>query len=371
MTSRERILTTLRGGQADRVPVSTYELAGYNSHAFENNDPTYHTIMEAIRAKTDCLAMWGPASNARFLESAYPAEIDTHETREDGATVYRQTLHTPRGPLTRSYKVFDNVHTTWVTEHWCKSPADVDKALSVPYEPVSYDAGDRARISEEVGERGILMDSLADPLWMAADLMEFGQYTVWALSEPEHFARTEAILHERCMENLRRNLSATVSDVYRICGPEYATPPYLPPEMFGRLVTPYVKEMVGLLHAHGALARFHCHGRIGQVLDRIAETEADAIDPCEAPPDGDIEFAEVKRRVGHRMCLCGNLQLKWLEQGSREDIRRAVIACMDAAKAGGAYIILPTAAPINTPLARKTEENYLAFIDTALEFGAY
>jgi len=258
-----------------------------------------------------------------------------------------------------------------MTEHWCKSPDDVDKALSVPYEAVAYDASDRVRIDHEVGERGIIMDGLADPLWMAADLMEFGQYTVWALVETDHFARTVGILHERCMENLRRNRAVNVSDLYRICGPEYATPPYLPPAMFDRFVTPYIKEMVTLLHEKGALARFHCHGRIGQVLDMIVETGADAIDPCEAPPDGDIELAEVKRRVGERLCHCGNLQLKLLEHGSIEDVRQSVIACMDAAKEGGGYIILPTAAPISSPLAKKTESNYITFIETALEFGAY
>jgi uroporphyrinogen-III decarboxylase len=297
--------------------------------------------------------------------------MDEQEERDGNARIFRRTLHTPKGDLTRTCKVFDNVHTTWVVEHWCKSIEDVDKALSVPYVPVTYDASDRARVDRELGDHGIIMDGLSDPLWMAADLMEFGAYTVWALSETDHFARTVAALHERCMENLRRNLSANVSDLYRICGPEYATPPYLPPEMFDRFVTPYVREMIELLHGQGALARFHCHGRIGQVLDMIAATGADAMDPCEAPPDGDIEFADVKRRVGGRMCLCGNLQLKLLEHGSTEQAAQAVKACMAAAKQGGRYIILPTAAPINTPLAQKTEENYITFIETALAEGDY
>jgi len=32
---------------------------------------------------------------------------------------------------------------------------------------------------------------------------------------------------------------------------------------------------------------------------------------------------------------------------------------------------MPTAAPINIPLSPRTEENYLAFIDAALEYGEY
>jgi uroporphyrinogen-III decarboxylase len=194
---------------------------------------------------------------------------------------------------------------------------------------------------------------------------------VWALSEPEHFLRTVEILHERCMENLRRKLDNQTVDLYRICGPEYATPPYLPPEMFERCVVPYVKEMIDLIHARGAKARFHCHGRVGQVLEMIAATDADAIDPCEAPPDGDIELTDIKRRVGDRLCLFGNLQLKLLEHGSREQVAEAVRASFRAAKQGGGYVIMPTAAPINVPLAGKTEENYITFIETALEEGVY
>jgi len=371
MTSRERILTALSGGMADRVPISTYELVGYNSRSFENNDPSYADLMQLIREKTDCLCMWGPTSNETFLGSSHPVEMDIETERIESATITRRTLHTPKGDLSSAIKVFDNVHTTWQLEHWCKEPDDVDKALSVPYAPLEYDTSDFARITAEVGDRGIVMDSLSDPLWMAADLMEFGQYTLWALTEPEHFARTVALMHERAMENLRRLLAVNVCDLYRVCGPEYATPPYLPPECFDQYVTPYVRDMIGLVHDAGAKARFHCHGRIAQVLDMIVATGADALDPCEAPPDGDIELADVKQRADDRLCLCGNLQLKLLEHGTVEQVTETVRACMDAAKRNGGYIIMPTAAPINSPLAPKTADNYRRYIETALEYGTY
>ena len=371
MTSRERLLAALSHQPVDRVPISTYELVGYNSQAWENHEPSYRRLMEVIREKTDCLAMWNPRSNAAFLETACPVEIDASQHREGDATVTRRVMHTPRGDLTQTTKVFDRVHTVWQTEHWCKSPDDVDKALSIPYIPLDYDASDYARIRREVGDRGIVMASLPDPLLLAAELMEFGEYTLWAYRETEHFARTVAVLHERNQENLKRLLKANVVELYRICGPEYATPPYLPPGLFARFVVPYVKQMVEVIHAAGGRVRLHCHGRIARVLDGIVETGADALDPCEPPPDGDIALAEVKRRAGQALCLFGNLELKLLEHAAPEEVAAAVQACMGAAKAGGGYAIMPTAAPINVPLARKTEENYLRFIEAALEHGAY
>lgn len=371
MNSRERLLTALRGDVPDRVPISTYELVGYNSQAWENQAPSYAGLMDYIRKYTDCVCMWNPSCNEVFLASSYPVDCELVEECHGNLWIRRRTVHTPRGTLTQTTRQQAGLHTVWQVEHWCKSVEDVDRALSVPYEPLEYDASDFPRIRSEVADHGIVMASLADPLCLAAELMAFGDFTVWAMTETRHFARTVAILHERVIENLKQMLQANVVDLYRICGPEYATPPFLPPEFFRRFVVPYVAEMVDLIHRYGAKARLHCHGRIGRVLDWIVETGADALDPCEPPPDGDVSLAEVKKRVGGRMCIFGNLELKLLEHGSIADVRAAVIECMRAAKEGGGYVIMPTAAPISEPLAEKTERNYRCFIDTALEYGYY
>jgi hypothetical protein len=349
--------------------------------------------MQVIREGTDCICMWDPvprtvspsaegsppveevalalSSRAPFLESAHPVDMDVEVRREGEAIITRKTVHTPQGDLTQTTKVRAGVHTVWQPEHWCKGILDVDKALSVPYEPLDWDFAGYGRIKEEVGERGIIMSTVADALWLAADLMDFGSYTVWAMTETEHFARTVAIVHERAMENLRRMLDQGVVDLYRIAGPEYATPPFLPPYFFKRFVVPYVSEMIGLIHSRGAKVRLHCHGNTRDVLNMIAETGADGLDPCEAPPDGDISLSETKQRVGGRICLFGNLQARLLESARPDEVEDAVRRCMVSAKEGGGYVIMPTAAPFCSPLPPKTEENYLRFIEAALACGEY
>jgi len=371
MNSRERLRTVLTHGKPDRVPISTYELAGFDSKSAWNNEPSYRRLMDVIREKTDCIAMWNPASNETFVASSAPVGMDVESEREGNVTTWRRRIHTPAGDLTQTTRVTDNIRTVWQTEHWCKGPEDVDRALSIPYRPLDYDASDFQRISGEVNSRGIIMASVMDPLCLAADMMKFGDYTVWAMTETDHFVRTLDALHERLMENLRRMLDVNVVDLYRICGAEYATPPYMPPDLFERFVVPYTKEMVHLIHEKGGVARLHCHGRVGRVLDMIEATGAVAIDPCEAPPDGDITLDRVKDRVGDRMCIFGNLQLKLLEHGSTEEVKAEVRRCMDAAKSGGGYVIMPTSAPINIPLSEKTERNYIHFIEEAVASGEY
>jgi len=49
MNSRERLLNVLEGNPTDRVPISTYELCGFNSNSFENNESSYRNLMEYIR----------------------------------------------------------------------------------------------------------------------------------------------------------------------------------------------------------------------------------------------------------------------------------------------------------------------------------
>ena len=371
MTSRERLTAVLSGGLPDRVPVSTYELCGYNSRSFENQEESYHQLMDFIRANTDSITMWDPPGSERQVKSAFAAPTDQERWEEGGYHVARTTLHTPGRDLRAVSKYCDSIRTVWQVEHLCKDLDDVDALMSLPYEPVTYRRGDYDRVCAELGEHGIIMTSLADPVCTAMEIMEFGEATVWALTEPEHFQATLEELQRRNIRNLRNMLDTCPVDLYRICGPEYATPPYLPPASFEKFVYPYLCEMVELIHSYGKKVRIHSHGRIGRVLDMILDTGADALDPCEAPPDGDISLAEVKKKAAGRAAVFGNLQLKLLENAEEGEVRQEVRRCMEAAKEGGGYVIMPTASPINIPLSPKTERNYIAFIEEALLLGQY
>jgi len=371
MNSRERLLTAIKLGKTDRVPISTYELVGYNSDAFENKEPSYKRLMDHIREKTDCICMWDLKTDPSVAGTSCPELFDYEKIRGENYTDTISTLNTPKGELTSIRRVFDDVVTSWEYKNWCADTDDVDKIMSIPFKPLTYDDSDYKRIKEEVGDRGIIMASVGDPACIAMFFMEFGDAMVWAMTQTDHFAKTMDEMHRRNMINIENMLKTRVVDLYRICGPEVITPPYLPPEYFSRFVKPYLKEIVELIHSYGGLARIHCHGRIGKVLDDILECGANGLDPCEAPPDGDITLGEIKQRVDGRLCIFGNLQLKLLEKSSKSEVRDEVIRCMDAAKKDGGYIIMPTAAPINIPLSPQTEENYMTFIDTALEYGQY
>ena len=371
MTPRERLLAALECRKTDRVPISTYELCGFNSLSFENIDPSYAELMRAIREKTDAVTMWNPTSDEVIAQTAVQPDISVKEERQGKVTTYNKTLKIGGRELTQVLKVEDDIITVWQVKHWCDSLEDVDAFMSLPYEPVNYNFSDYARISRETGEHGIIMLTLADPMCVAAELMSFGDYTVWALTEQEHFQKTLDKIHERNMQNYKRMLDMQAVDLYRIVGPEYCTPPYLPPYLFERYVEPYVKDITDLIHSYGKKVRIHSHGKVAGVLQSMLRTGADAIDPMEDIPDGDISLKDAKAMLQGKMCIFGNIELKMLEHASEEQVRSYVDYCMDSAKSGYGYVIMPTASPINIPLSEKTKDNYLAFIDQAWKNGLY
>ena len=72
-----------------------------------------------------------------------------------------------------------------------------------------------------------------------------------------------------------------------------------------------------------------------------------------------------------KICLLGGIELKYLEATDEKYVEQLVRKTIEQGKPGGRFIIMPTACPINIPLADKTRRNYFRFIETALECGAY
>lgn len=371
MTSRERLLAVLKGEMPDRVPVSCHELVGYNTYDFYNNQPSYKNLMDYIREKTDCICFWGPGSTERFLYSAADLGFVRKSERLENGWMYTSNIEIAGRKLQSRTRTVDNIYTSWMVEPLCKDTDDVDALMTGDFIPVKYNNSDFARISGEVGDHGIIIDGLTDPAYTAMTLMEFGESMVWAMTETDHFESVVKELHRRNMINIKEKLETTNADIYRICGPEYICPPYLPPKFFERFELPYLTEIVSLVHSYGRMVRIHCHGRIGQVIDMIVETGCDATDPCEEYPDGDTTLEELKKRVGDKICLHGSMQLKTLERSDGDEVRRETERMMRAGKPGGRFVLMPTAAPINVPLNPHTEENYRIFIDTALSMADY
>ena len=370
MNSTQRLIACLRGEPTDRVPINLYELCGWDSRAWENHEPSYGRLMEAIRRDADAMTMVTTAV-PNGLASTWDTQVDRWDEADQHVT--RTRIHAGGRTLTSVRSHSDDLKTTWHREHPVKDLADLEAYLDLPWEPGEVDFGELERAWAQLdGTRGLPMLTFDDPLCELADVFEFGNFMVHVLTEPRAMLSAMDRIHERRMAALPRLLAGPVaSAVIRISGPEYATPPYLSPQHFAQLVTRYDSQYIRLIQQAGAFARIHSHGKVARVLDQIEQMAPDALDPLEPPPDGDIDLAQLKRRVGGRICLIGGIELKDLESRTPSQVAALVRSAIEAGKPGGRYVIMPSAAPINIPLSARTADNCLCLIETALELGKY
>ena len=140
-------------------------------------------------------------------------------------------------------------------------------------------------------------------------------------------------------------------------------------EMFRRLALPAVQRATALAKAAGIPTHVHSCGPEAELVRILAEeTDLTVIDPLEIPPMGDCDLAELKKRYGHKLVLKGNLHTTdVMLRGSRQEVVDACKRAIDAAAAGGGFIL-----STGDQCGRDTpDENLRAMVETARTYGRY
>ncbi len=370
MTPRQRLLTALRRGQPDRVPVTIYEQSIYNED-WPNREPSYAPLLELERQYGDTI-VFTPAPFPVFFG---PGDVQsTSEVQPDGAKMTTNTYRTPKGPLRSVSRLDPGLMTGWQLEPILKTDADVERILSLPDPPIEVDAAELRRWEQKVGENGLVCVGPGDAVGRVVGLFDYQDFVVRCRKDDGPIRAMLDIAQERLVRAVRA-VGAVLKDAeFRLWGPEYCGAPLMNPKIyFRRYVVERAKQLTQVIHKTGNFSVIHCHGMLRGVLDMIAEIGADALEPIETlpMPTADVTLAEVKQRLGGKMCLMGAVQARTLETGTPEDMRCEVRSAIEAAAGGGGFVLLPTSAPFMVPLTPRCLENARAMYETAHEFGRY
>lgn len=375
MQPRERLMATLAGRAVDRPAVCFYEINGLDERP-EVADPfniythpSWAPLIRLARERSDRIVMRGvpfPAALDPLAALSTRAAWDV-----DGSRCERREIHAGGRTLSEVSRRDPDVNTVWQVEHLFKERADVEAFLDLPAAPDPGEPDIRGVLEAEasLGGSGIVMIDTPDPLCLAASLFAMGDYTVFALTEPRLFHR----LLQRFAADLQRRTEAVAralpGRLWRIYGPEYASPPYLPPRLFREYAIAYDIPMVRAIQAAGGYARIHSHGRLRLILDAIAETGCDGLDPIEPPPQGDMRLAEVRERVGERMVLFGNLEASDLENLTAAEFRVKVREALAQGRGGRGFVLMPSACPYGRVLSQQALHNYEVMVEEAEAAG--
>jgi len=136
------------------------------------------------------------------------------------------------------------------------------------------------------------------------------------------------------------------------------------PVYWRKYFKPGVKAIVDYCHSEGLPVIYHGCGNVARIFEDFIELGVDAYNPLEAKAGLDV--VDLRRRYGHQIGFCGNMDVLLWADGSQEDLRRAVLTKLNAAKGGGFIFQSDHSVPGNVPAA-----SYEYVVNLVRKHGVY
>jgi len=127
---------------------------------------------------------------------------------------------------------------------------------------------------------------------------------------------------------------------------------------------PGVKALIDECHAHGLPVIYHGCGNVNRIFEDFIEVGVDAYNPLEFKAG--MDAVDLRRRFGHRIGFCGNMDVRLWSTGSREELKAAVLTKLNAAKGGGFIFQSDHSVPGDVPPA-----SYDYVVKLVREYGRY
>jgi len=362
MTPRARFVTALRREKTDRLPVTTHHVMRYfldrymdgisNQDFFERFDLDAITWPVVQKPDPERGEYFDPHQGVPgFLEArrvwSDQWRIEEEKIPGQPSRKMRYRFVTPQGTLTMVTQ--SNEQTTWVTERLIKNKRDIDLIGEFATHPVcDVEAANRA--SREYGQQGLVrshipcFDVFGQPgCWQdACCLYGTEQMILSTYDDPEWVREFLGILLKRKI-GYARSMAGAEFDLVEFGGGS-ASSTVISPKVFEAFVAPYDSQVISVAHQAGQRIVYHTCGGMMPMLDLIVAMHPDAIETLTPPAmGGDVNLAEVKRRVGDKVCMIGGFdQFHHFLGCTTEETRAAVRRCFEEAGEGGGYILSPS-----------------------------
>ncbi len=362
MNVRDRILATLRGSRADRVPLV---LPGLTFRTREQvadlDDPLRRALAE--RAFEHVAYPFGvPAYINRFLVTPEQRIGREQEDLPGGHRRTCGTINTPKGDLTFLYERSPEAGTTWQVKYPVETMTDVEAIASVPWErPEALAPPDPDDLPEDFSQRGLLTCRLSTPMVCVAGMMKYEMFLELCLTHPDLIAELTETCRTRILDCVDVLTSAGPIEYWWMGGSEWLTPPMGSPALYDTLVQEQERSIIERLHReNGSIVHVHCHGRVRDALPKTIDRGADYTEPVEPPPDGDITMAEAKQIAAGRITLGGNVEARVLTYGTENEVEAATRAAFEGGKER--FILRPSEGP-SPRIGEREFRNYMRMMD--------
>lgn len=157
------------------------------------------------------------------------------------------------------------------------------------------------------------------------DMVEFAAKLYEEDEEMKDLAKRRVEHFERFAEKMTYHKG--LLDGFALCSDYcFNTNPFFGPDMFGEFIAPYLTEILKAYREMGYYTIKHTDGNIMPILEQMVECGPHALHSLD--PQGGVSLSEVKKRVGDRVALCGNVNCGLLQTGTETeceaDVRRSL-----------------------------------------------
>ncbi len=336
MTSKERILATLRGEPTDTLPFVPRLDNWYYAHEATNTLPDqyrhatlqefaddlgvgFHSIIPNFKG-------WRPGGyrNLHVGLGIYDLELspwrvefhnvgitESHNDRGETFVVYE----TPKGKISTTtvytpQMLRDGITLHVVKEHALKSSDDYE-ALAYIFENAevipTYDAYEKYR-EEYIGDRGVAVALSA--MWASAghylikELMGFEDFYLERYDDKDSMDELVARLHPFCNKLFEAALNSPAEVI--LSGANYDFT-FTVPDMVQDYVVPELKRQSDIAHARGKFIATHTDGENMMLLDKYVAAGVDIADSICPAPMTKTTLKDARDTFGDRITIWGGI----------------------------------------------------------------
>ncbi|MBO3803691.1 MAG: hypothetical protein JTT11_07485 [Candidatus Brockarchaeota archaeon] len=362
---RERFFAALKGEEPDVVPITDLAL-----------DPP---VVEAIVGRklegfsliaTSGVGAVEPAIKARqaMAEACLKLGFDAVPAVSDYFLSSRQEKFAGNRTVDEWGRILDSrpdTKTTWWVGGALKEPEDVEG-----YVPPDPEEGGRAEMVEKVvkplKKEDVVVIGQGHSGWhMAFQVRGIERLILDMYREP---ARTGAFMEKiakACRGMIELMIDGGIEVLFLTDDYADSRTPMISPQLFRRFELPNVRRAVELAGKRGVQVLKHSDGNLYPIIGDLLDAGITGLHPVEP---GAMDLRDVKERYGDRVCVLGNVDCRHvLPSGSPEAVRGDVRRCVDAAAAGGGYVLTSS----NSIHANCKPENVLTMVEEARNYGRY
>jgi uroporphyrinogen-III decarboxylase len=297
------------------------------------------------------------------------SRAECRKETEPNGTIHRYYTLNLGGRIYTAHQMRErDVDTTWTVEHPFKDADDLaywlDHTGEDDGEPVA-DSSHLLKTEEKLGDAGIIMVDIGDPLCDLAGMFSMEDYLVTALQNRELFHKALGRIAKKKQQEVEAFAGASPGRLWRIYGPEYATAPFLPPALFDEYVVKYDAPIVDAIKQTGGFPRAHIHGNLRGILPLVLKAGWVAIDPAEPPPQGDMELEEIRAVCGDNFTIFGNVEVSWIETMEEAQFRAKIRNALKNGpnSKGTCFVLQPGACPIGRHISSRVLQNYSIMVE--------